>query len=119
MEIGKEVPVSGENLRRLDNLELSGEVLAKVASGDLRDLDGHEEAAIAFVCAARELIRARARLAGLRKMIPYLAQKRASAAFLGADGEEDNRLLREMLALLCAPTGDSAAGVALAEVDDV
>lgn len=59
-------PVSGENLMRLDKLEMSNETLAQVASGDTSALDGHEDAQIALVCLARELMRARATLEGLR-----------------------------------------------------
>ena len=108
MATERPIPICGENLMLLDTLEVSGELLAEVASGSLGRFEDRDEADMAFVCAARELVRARERLSGLRKLVPYLAERRMALAErspLSPRERDEQALLREMLPLLAAPTG--------------
>ena len=109
MATERPIPICGENLMLLDTLEVSGELLSEVASGSLGRFEDRDEADMAFVCAARELVRARERLSGLRKLVPYLAQRRKLLAEDGSDSMAvalEVAFLRSMLAALAAPTGD-------------
>lgn len=106
-----ELPVMGENLSRLDDLEVDQAALARLAGGDPRwaglPEGGFDDgfAFPAYVCIARELMRARQRHADLRAMVPSLAAIRLRAARGEVAHAMVERTLRDLLALLGAPTG--------------
>jgi len=123
MATERPIPICGENLMLLDTLEVSGELLAEVASGSLGRFEDRDEADMAFVCAARELVRARERLSGLRNRSEHpdralIAQMAATllAPLIAVRASDDDEIMYEDPEVQCSV---ECARAILAEVDRV
>ena len=103
------VIMTSEVSNDLNRFEVSDETLALMAAGRLGEAaEDRDDLDVALICAARELERARGRLSELRKLVPYLAERRMALAErspLSPRERDEQALLREMLPLLAAPTG--------------